>query len=419
MSDHDHDHHDHHHDHDHSELSETELRVRALETILTEKGYVDPAALDAIIQAYETKIGPHNGAQVVAKAWTDPAFRQALLDDASAAVSTLGHVSRVGDHLVAVENTPQRHNMVVCTLCSCYPLGNAGAASGLVQGRALSVPRGEGSARRAGRFRRQPAEGNRDPGLGFDRRDALPGAADAARGHRGMERAAARRTGDARLHDRHRIPENAGSAIDERRARHGRHGRFRQGRARAERADVPYRVGSARAGDGAGDGRRRRIQHRYVALLSRDAAAARLSQRVHITRNGCSGSKTCWSTRASSPPRKSRPATRCSRPKPLKRGKFALDDVERVMVRGKFGRAGTGAREVQARRSRAREEHSPGDPHAAAALCARPCRRGRARSRLSRVSGHGRDGSRREPAMALHRRVRRAPNCGARMPIRP
>ena len=88
MSDHDHDHHDHHHqhDHDHSELSETELRVRALETILTEKGYVDPAALDAIIQAYETKIGPHNGAQVVARAWTDPAFRQALLADASATV---------------------------------------------------------------------------------------------------------------------------------------------------------------------------------------------------------------------------------------------------------------------------------------------------------------------------------------------
>ena len=116
-----HDDHDHHHDHDHSDLSETELRVRALETILTEKGYIDPAALDAIIQAYETKIGPHNGARVVAKAWTDPAFKQALLDDGSKAVGTLGHVSRVGDHLVAIENTPQRHNMVVCTLCSCYP----------------------------------------------------------------------------------------------------------------------------------------------------------------------------------------------------------------------------------------------------------------------------------------------------------
>ena len=85
-----------------------QLRVRALETILTEKGYVEPAALDAIVEAYETKIGPHNGARVVAKAWTDPAFKQALLEDATKAVGTLGHVSRVGDHLVAVENTPQR-----------------------------------------------------------------------------------------------------------------------------------------------------------------------------------------------------------------------------------------------------------------------------------------------------------------------
>src|SRR5947209_17882315 len=100
--------HDHHHDHEHSELSDTQLRVRALETILTEKGYVDPAALDAIVEAYETKIGPRNGAVVVAKAWTDEAFRQALLKDATAAVASLGHMSRVGDHLVAVENTPQR-----------------------------------------------------------------------------------------------------------------------------------------------------------------------------------------------------------------------------------------------------------------------------------------------------------------------
>ncbi|SFL56249.1 nitrile hydratase [Bradyrhizobium sp. NFR13] len=114
-------HHHHDHDHDHSELSDTELRVRALETILTEKGYIDPAALDAMIQAYETKIGPRNGALVVAKAWTDPAFKAALLADGSAAVGTLGHVSRTGDHLVVVENTPARHNMVVCTLCSCYP----------------------------------------------------------------------------------------------------------------------------------------------------------------------------------------------------------------------------------------------------------------------------------------------------------
>ena len=116
--------HDHGAEHDHaggSDLSETQLRVRALETILTEKGYVSPAALDAIIEAYETKIGPHYGARVVAKSWVDAVFRKALLEDASRAVATLGHASRVGEHLVAVENTPKTHNMVVCTLCSCYP----------------------------------------------------------------------------------------------------------------------------------------------------------------------------------------------------------------------------------------------------------------------------------------------------------
>ena len=118
MAEHDHD--DHHHQHG-SELSETQLRVRALETVLTEKGYIDPAALDAIIEAYETRIGPHNGAKVVAKAWTDPAFKAALLKDATVAIGTVGFTGRVGDHLVAVENTPKRHNMIVCTLCSCYP----------------------------------------------------------------------------------------------------------------------------------------------------------------------------------------------------------------------------------------------------------------------------------------------------------
>ena len=95
---HDHDDHDHHHDHEHgSELSEMQIRVRALESILTEKGYVDPPALDAIIEAYETKIGPHNGARVVAKAWSDPAFKKALLEDATKAVNTLGYVSRTGE----------------------------------------------------------------------------------------------------------------------------------------------------------------------------------------------------------------------------------------------------------------------------------------------------------------------------------
>ncbi|MGF6226554.1 nitrile hydratase [Inquilinus ginsengisoli] len=114
----------HHHDHDHhdgSDLPEIALRVKALESILVEKGYVDPAALDVLIETYETKIGPRNGARVVAKAWTDPAYHERLQADASAAIAELGFVGRQGEHMVAVENTPDTHNLVVCTLCSCYP----------------------------------------------------------------------------------------------------------------------------------------------------------------------------------------------------------------------------------------------------------------------------------------------------------
>ncbi|MBA5777361.1 nitrile hydratase subunit alpha [Stappia sp. F7233] len=120
-------HHDHHHGaghdhaHDHSHLSDTEARVRALESVLTEKGYVDPAALDELIETYETKVGPRNGAHVVAKAWSDPAFRERLMTNASEAIHSLGYTGRQGEHMVALENTPTLHNMVVCTLCSCYP----------------------------------------------------------------------------------------------------------------------------------------------------------------------------------------------------------------------------------------------------------------------------------------------------------
>jgi nitrile hydratase subunit alpha len=114
--------HDHHHDHDdHSHLSEIELRVRALESILVEKGYVDPAAIDALVETYEVKVGPRNGAKVVAKAWADPVYREWLRTDATAAIASLGYIGRQGEHMVAVENTPDEHNMVVCTLCSCYP----------------------------------------------------------------------------------------------------------------------------------------------------------------------------------------------------------------------------------------------------------------------------------------------------------
>ena len=102
-------------------MSETALRVKALESLLVEKGYVDPAALDQLIDTYEHKVGPRNGARVVARAWVDPEFRRWLLEDATAAIASLGYIGRQGEHIVALENTERTHNMVVCTLCSCYP----------------------------------------------------------------------------------------------------------------------------------------------------------------------------------------------------------------------------------------------------------------------------------------------------------
>jgi len=118
----------HHHSHgggdgheEFSELSEIQLRVRALESILTEKGYVDPLAIDRIVQAYETKIGPHNGARIVAHAWADPEFRRRLLEDANQAIGEVVDVNTLESDLKVVENTDQVHNMIVCTLCSCYP----------------------------------------------------------------------------------------------------------------------------------------------------------------------------------------------------------------------------------------------------------------------------------------------------------
>ncbi|HEY7649563.1 MAG TPA: nitrile hydratase subunit alpha [Methylomirabilota bacterium] len=124
---HDHAHeHDHEHDHEHGRthdapLSDVELRVKALESLLVEKGLVDPAALDVLIDTYETKVGPRNGAKVVARAWTDPAFKRRLLQDATATAAEFGFIGRQTDRLVVLENTPRIHNVVVCTLCSCYP----------------------------------------------------------------------------------------------------------------------------------------------------------------------------------------------------------------------------------------------------------------------------------------------------------
>jgi nitrile hydratase len=127
MSGHDHHHeHDHGHGHEHehehdNHFTPIEARVKALESLMVEKGYVDPAALDAIIETYETKVGPRNGARVVAKAWSDPDYAQRLRQDATAAIAELGYSGRQGEHMVAVWNTPDEHNLVVCTLCSCYP----------------------------------------------------------------------------------------------------------------------------------------------------------------------------------------------------------------------------------------------------------------------------------------------------------
>ena len=152
-----------------SELSDVQLRVRALETVLTEKGYVDPAALDAIVETYERRVGPRNGARVVAKAWADPDYRAWLLADATEAVASLGYAGRQGEHLHAVENTPDVHHLVVCTLCSCYPWPVLGLPpvwykSPAYRSRAVADPRGV-----LRRLRRRAAGRRRGSGCGTRR----------------------------------------------------------------------------------------------------------------------------------------------------------------------------------------------------------------------------------------------------------
>jgi len=139
--------HDHDHEHEHSEDDELGFRVQALERLLSEKGLVKPDALDELIDTYETRVGPRNGARVVARAWTDPAFRKWLFEDATAAIRSMGFEGRQGEHMVALENTDRVHNMVVCTLCSCYPWPVLGLPpvwykSAPYRSRAVSDPRG-------------------------------------------------------------------------------------------------------------------------------------------------------------------------------------------------------------------------------------------------------------------------------------
>jgi len=147
MADNDHSH-DHDHDHDHTEPpGDLELKVKALESLLVEKGLVDPAALDVLIETYEHKVGPRNGAQVVARAWAQPEFKEWLLRDGAAAIASLGFTGRQGEHLRVVENTTTVHNLVVCTLCSCYPWPVLGLPpvwykSAPYRSRAVSDPRG-------------------------------------------------------------------------------------------------------------------------------------------------------------------------------------------------------------------------------------------------------------------------------------
>ena len=144
MSDHDHDH-DHHHANSRP-LTDPELRVKALEQVLVEKGLVDPATIDALVETYETKVGPHNGARVVAKAWTDREYKQRLLEDGTAAIAELGYSGIQGEDMVVVENTETVHNVLVCTLCSCYPWPTLGLPpvwykSAPYRSRVISEPR--------------------------------------------------------------------------------------------------------------------------------------------------------------------------------------------------------------------------------------------------------------------------------------
>ena len=193
------------HDHEHQAVpSDLALRVKALESLLVEKGLVDPAALDALVDTYEHKVGPRNGARVVARAWVDPAYKQRLLADAGAAIAELGYAGAQGEHMVVVENTPKVHNLVVCTLCSCYPWPVLGLPpvwykSAPYRSRAVIDPRGV--LREFGLELRGRRRGAR---LGQHRGAALPGAAGAPGRHREAERRRAGGAGHARCHDRRR-----------------------------------------------------------------------------------------------------------------------------------------------------------------------------------------------------------------------
>ena len=190
----------------HSELSDVELRVRALESILAEKGYIDPATVDALVEAYETR----NGAGVVARAWADDDFAQWLRADASAAIASLGFGGRQGEHTMVVKNTQDEHNLVVCTLCSCCPwpllvLPPVWYKSAPYRSRAVMDPRSV-----LADFGISLPESTPRPGVGLDGGAALPRDPHASRWHRRMDRGAAGRPCHPRLDDRHRVGSSSG-----------------------------------------------------------------------------------------------------------------------------------------------------------------------------------------------------------------
>ena len=211
-----------HDDHAHTEPpSDVALRVKALKSLLVEKGLVDPAALDALVEIYEHKVGPRHGARVVARAWSDPSFKAWLLRDPTAAIASLGYSGRQGEHMRVVENTPAVHNLVVCTLCSCYPWPVLGLPpvwykSPPYRSRAVADPRGV-----LAEFGTELPDDVEIRVWDFDLGGAVPGPAGAAGGDRGLERGGAGGAGDQERHDRGREGEVAGQG--ERRAMNGGH----------------------------------------------------------------------------------------------------------------------------------------------------------------------------------------------------
>ena len=365
-----------HHDHEHgSELSETQRRVRALETILTEKGYVDPAALDVLIETYETKVGPHNGARVVARAWADPEYRAWLFADGGAAITSLGYVGRQGENIVALENTPRRpqHGRLHAVLV--LPVARPRAPAGLVQVRALPLARGDpiraaccGTSASTCRPRPRSACGTRPPSCATSSCPMRPAGTD------GWSEDDARRARHPRLDDRHRPRRAAGAGgARERRPRHGRDARLRAGRARARRARLPRRVGAPRVRAHPRDGRHRPVEHRRLAASpARDWPAAGVPG-PDLLRD--------VARRARAPARRARPRDRRrGRRRAPARAAAAARPRDRRRGRGADGCAAAGRRTA---RRRARPASRPATGSARATSTRRPTPACRATSAAS------------------------------------